>query len=348
VIYADFLKGLHKLNLLRGILLLLISLPSGTALADAVLEWGGSNYVASGLNLQRLNNDADWRNTDVFKTPACTLQSNRDLLQQNLSNLRAHGQRKVALVLWHSDTDNTGDCKGFLLRSHGGEFSPQVMDNLRVFLQLATRLRFEEVQIRFAPMGKSWPREWKSWDESVFQENWSLIRSTAAALQSIKSPRVVYDLDAELGGLTAPGCVQCPEYVRRMWRVYTAEFGNQNTYGFSIAYAPGRLARLIDDLRASGPLPAYYAIDIYAEPERIGTAIDTLAREATQKGVAAPEFLIQETYYADQGVYQSLVAAARRNHVTFRAIMQWPQTRGSNRKHISVPETPEYLYVPAH
>lgn len=342
------MKGQYKIILLRSVLLVLLSnLASGTALADAISEWGGSNYVTTGLNINRLNNDEDWKNSDIFKTPACNLQPNRDLLQRDLSNLRASGQRKIALMLWHTDTDDANDCKGFLLRSHGGGFSPQVMDNLKQFLQIAAQLGFEEVQIRFAPMGKSWPKVWDSWDESKFKENWSLIRSTVSALQSIKSPRVVYDLNAELGGPTAPGCVQCREYVRRLWQVYTAEFGSKNSYGFSIAYAPDRLGRLIEDLRTSGPLPDYYAIDIYADPDRVGTAIDTLSREAVQKGISTPEFLIQETYYADNEVYQSLVAAARRNHVIFRAIMQWPQTRGSNRKHISVPETPDYLYVPA-
>lgn len=325
----------------------MICLASRMAPADAVLEWGGSNYVASGLDTTLLNSDAEWRNTNIFRTPACTLQSTREQIQHNLSNLRAHGQRKLALILWHTDTDTDADCKGFLLQSRGGHFPPQVIENLKLFLEIAAQQHFEEVQIRFAPMGKNWPKAWNSWDEAMFQNDWSVIRSTVSALQTSSSPRIVYDLGAELGGLAAPGCMQCSTYVRRLWREYTDTFGTQNTYGFSIAYAPGRLARLIEDMRASGSVPAYFALDIYADPDRIGTIVDTLLKEATHNGVASPEFLIQETYYADQGVYDSLVSAARRDHVTLRAIMQWPQTRGSNRKHVSVSETPDYLYVPA-
>jgi hypothetical protein len=132
-----------------------------------------------------------------------------------------------------------------------------------------------------------------------------------------------------------------------MWQVYTTEFGTGNTYGFSIAYAPGRLARLIDTLRSAGPLPKIYGVDLCRDPEKVGVAISKLAMEARLKEIETPGFLIQETYYADQEIYQALVAAARRNNIKIRAIIQWPQVGGSNRKHISVPSIPEYLYFPA-
>ncbi len=335
-----------RLLFLRYFILFLAGLFPCAVIADGISEWGGSNYVVTDLKLDRLNTEADWKDKEIFKTPACLLQANRDKTYKDLSSLRASGQRKVALLLWHTRLEKHMDCKGFLLDSSGGVFSPGVVDNLVSFLQLAAKLGFDEVQIRFAPMGKNWPKEWKSWNESLFQENWSLIRSTAVSLKVNNTPRVVFDLGAELGGLTAPGCVQCPEYTRRMWQEYTTEFGADNSYGFSIAYAPGRLGRLIDTLRAVGPLPTDYAVDLYVEPSRVGVAISNLTREANDKGLDAPEFLIQETYYADQEMYQALLAALRQNNVTIRAVMQWPQVRGSNRKHFGVSSTPDYLYHP--
>jgi len=333
--------------LVLRIVIFSVGLASGPVMAGTVSEWGGSNYVVFGLNLDLLNDEADWQRSDIFKTPTCHFQSNRELMLNDLSNLREHGQRKVALVLWHASLDAHVDCNGFLLRSTGGAFSPQVIANLKLLLQLTAKLGFDEVQIRFAPMGKNFPKEWKSWDESMFQENWSLIKSTVSTLQLTSVPRIVFDLGGELGGLSAPGCAQCPEYVSRMWQVYTTEFGTENTYSFSVAYAPGRLALLIDQLRSAGPLPKIYGIDLYRDPEKVGVAISRLAKEARLKGIETPEILIQETYYADQEMYQALVAAARQNNIKIRAIMQWPQVRGSNRKHISVPSTPDYLYFPA-
>lgn len=323
-----------------------LALISGPVAADAVLSWGGSNYIAFGLDINRLNSEVDWKNSDIFKTPACFLHSNHDAIERDLSEMASHGQKKVALMLWHMRRDDSQDCSGFLLRSNGGSLTPKVMENLIAFINIAKTLGFNEVQVRFAPMGKNWPKEWASWDEALFQENWAVIRSTVSALKVVQGPRIVIDLGVELGGLTSPGCVQCSEYVRRMWQLYSQEFGVADSYGFSIAYAPERLGRLIDSLRGGGTLPKSFAIDIYSEPNKVGNVMATLAREARSRGIEQPILLVQETFYADREVYQALVAGARANDVILRAIMQWPQVRGSSKKHVSVPSTPDYYYQP--
>jgi len=56
-----------------------------------------------------------------------------------------------------------------------------------------------------------------------------------------------------------------------------------------------------------------------------------------------PQILVQEIYYNDHTGFLLLKAAAERERVTIRTIMQWPRSVGSRGKTF-LPETPQYVY----
>ncbi|WP_374441020.1 hypothetical protein [Stella sp.] len=315
----------------------LIAAGAGLPSAAAQEETGGSNYVIVDPDLGRLRGDRAWRDPGIFVPPACAYDRSAGTVDEDLRRMRAGGQRKMALVVWHMHHANGAECAGFTVASNGGRLPERVLRNLATLLERAAADGYDEVQVRFAPMGGNSPDRWKNWDEAKFAENWSVVRSTVGRLHQGKSPRLVFDLGVELAGRT---CQSCPDYVTRMWRNYVAEFGPGGSYGFSVAAAPGRVARLVQALRAGGPLPDEIALDVYRDA---GKAVARAAAEAKAAGIAEPRFLIQETYYGEPGTVRDMLGAAERSGARIRAVMQWPVTPGANR-HISVPRSYGYSY----
>jgi len=310
--------------------------------ADAsVLETGGSNLVAVDVHLEQLHLPGNWKKNDVFRTPACQLQTIQPEIERQLKLMRKARQEKLGLVLWFTNSTMDEDCTGFLLNSAGGHLTPKVTGNLRQLIKVAAGLGFNEIQVRFAPMGRNWPTQWTTWKEDLFAENWSVIESTVSALSDTGEPRIIYDLGVELGGLKAPGCSQCETYVKRIWAKFNATFPQRESYGFSVAIAPGRVLALIQNLREAGAMPTEIAIDTY-DPQRPGIKI---AKEEMQSAQVDLPILIQETLYNSPAMNKALREQAQLYHVRIRAIMQWPLTQGAKGQ-ISESSTPLYPYLP--
>jgi hypothetical protein len=308
-----------------------------SGLAASVLDWGGSNYVIFDSDPEKIHDDpAAWRDNTKFRTPFCQFEERSADVRRDLTAMQAHGQKKLAFLVWFTHFRDDQACRGFLANSAGGRLSKKVLDNLEALVRLAGELGFDEVQVRLAPMGKNWPNKWRAWDEKMYRENWGVIQSVVTRLIAIKKPRILFDL-----GVEAIGKGQSDAYVRRMWADYTHEFPIGTSYGFSIAMAPGRVTRLLDDLRSSAKLPDQIAIDVYGNA---GRAVAEAAREMRAAGVNLP-ILIQETFYADDATYKALQEAARDNGVEIRAVMQWPK-RAGQRPQISESKTYRYIYAP--
>lgn len=243
---------------------------------------------------------------------------------------------KIGTDLWHARLPNRGACHGFLLNSTGGAFQPSVIHNLLDFVSLAGSIGFEEVQIRFVPLSANTPLAWVAWRESFFDENLSVVLSTIKAMAGVSKPRMIYDLGGELGGARKTPFVR--DYVQRMWPVALRAAGFEHTYGFSVAYASGKLSDYIGWLRAVGPLPREFAVDIYEEPYR---RMRLAAEEARRSGIENPTFIVQESYYNDKREYAALIQGAADGGGSIRTIMQWPRVPGGHR-HISESMTPLY------
>lgn len=312
-----------------------------TFVVAGILEWGGSHWIILSSGINETLTASQYRDSNVFRTPSCQIQKNPEAARRQLADMYANGQRKLAIILWHMQRDKTEDCSGFVLRSSGAGLTPQTIRNLQSLLSSAEQLGFNEAQIRFAPMGDNAPSSWASWSAALAEQNWHVIEATKRSLDGrFPKLRIVYDLSAEMGGLAS--CVSCSLFTRYLWSQYNSKFSSTDSYGVSIAAAKGRVAKLIDDLRAVGPIPQEIALDIYENPSR---EIAFAAMEARSRGIVSPRFIVQETYYADPGTYAAIVQAAKEHDVTIRTIMQWPKRKGSAPREI-VSETPQFIYRP--
>lgn len=323
------------------VLMAVCALVAGPLVARArIVEAGGSMYLAMGLDPDALKSERDWQKSKLFKTVSCAAD---DIAADVTPDLRAMfdaGQRKVGVMVWHAHLGDSRICDGYLLNSSNPAAQALAIRNLAAFVEIAGRAGLNEVQIRFAPQWINNPRVWTVWNEALYQENLAFMQAIVASLGEEKGTKIVFDLGAELGGLE--GKPQVETYVKRTWATVAPVIGVARTYGFSIAYAQGRISRLVKWLTAAGPLPVEFALDIYKQPYR---RLVSAAKEARESGVAKPVFLIQETYYDDPAAYSSFVSASQDEHVTIRAIMQWPKRRGAKQQ-ISESKTPEYIYPP--
>jgi hypothetical protein len=303
--------------------LLTVLFRAGPAIANEMAD--GMNYVVVNPDLNRLREDSAWRDSQIFVTPGCGYDTASDRIQADLRRMRSAGLTKLGLIIWHMAHSTAAECSGFTVGSNGGRFPRRFLQNIALFLEQAKADGYDEVQIRFAPMGANSPYKWKGWDENKFDENWSVIRTTVAQLKLGRTPRLIFELGAEFAGTT---CGACLAYVTRMWKNYVDVFGSGDSYGFSVAVAPGRVTRLIQTLRAGGPMPDEIALDVYSGARN---EVMRAAVEAKAAGIAEPNFLIQETYYADPDTLEEIREGARLSGARIRAIIQWPVTPGAKR-----------------
>ena len=141
--------------------------------------------------------------------------------------------------------------------------------------------------------------------------------------------KLTFDLGAELGGIETGSAA---EYTRRMWQDYTRRFGAEDTFGFSIAVHPGRVARWIQACDKTGIRPACFALDLY---KHIPEWMARLTSECRNAGISDPQIIVLETYYNDPQSLKELQEAAEQNHIEYLYLMQWPLKRGNTVPHFS-------------
>ena len=309
------------------------------AFSGVIEQTGGSNYLAIGADASLIGDSSNWKNSAVFRTPACQYDTLRAQADAQLQQMRNQGQKKLALVLWFADLRKAGDCAGFLLNSTAGRFSDGVIKNLQDFLAHASSIGYDEVQIRFAPLWKNAPWTWGAWDPDLYNQNWSVIRQTIAATRNTPGLHVIYDLGVEQGGRDPVRFPQNSPYVQKLWADYLKVFPRKDCDGFSIAMAPGRVRLALQDMLAAGQPPAELAIDTYNSRD---PKIALAESEMRSLGLSLP-ILIQETAYDDPQMYLAIARDAASSGAVIRAVMQWPGLEGNK---TMLPLAPTYVYSP--
>ena len=325
----------------RTVLVLLVGLLTsgwGSTIAHGkVMEAGGSNYVAVALDPAKLTADANWKDSRIFHSPICEIDQFGDRIQADLRAMHAAGQKKISFVLWHADLHDGAICHGFLADSGNEASVATLATNLARLEALAAAAGFSEVEVRFAPQWINNPGEWTHWSDRLYQSNLRLVERVMRSAAHLPGLRVRYDLGVELGGSSGPFA---QDYAEKMWSTLASPELAGETFGFSIAYQPGRLSHYL-----GWKLPgakAIYEVDIYGGEYR---AILQLAQEARAQKQAAFEFVVGEAYYDDPATFAQIERGSGVANVPILDVMQWPLTRGAP-GHISVALPVKYDYLP--
>jgi hypothetical protein len=336
---------------------------SDPAAADFLSEPGGSNFVFIGQHEYTALplGSVEAGNCPYAMGDARSVIAVYDVakaaIDAKLRSLYAAGQRKISLVLWHFFNQYTyAPPQTTYLNTYcemvvaNGVLTTKHQANLSALIATIKTIGFTQINFRFVPMDASNPMEWSSWDEAQFQSNWNLIWQTRQLIyQSLNSvsganPRVLYDLGAELGGMSAVPQPYGPvnpqvlwQYVTTLWSVYTYNYGVSDTTGFSIV--PGFSGQISAQISAydstTGGRPNAYGFDLYGNLTSVAagdyssfdTQLDFISSELSAAGELSKELFVQETYF-NSTLARNALSQATQKGISFRYLFQWPYRAG--------------------
>jgi hypothetical protein len=307
------------------------------------LEIAGSNYVMWDVSAY-LADTSQWYAPLALKPVIGTYHLAPQTVRSQLADMKSKGQKQIALMLWYmpigASTDADGDgVYGHVVDSSLAQLRPQHKDNLVALLSDIRCAGFNKLYFRFATQGPADASGWAAWDEAMFQQNWNFIHNTRTLVDgemAASGVEVVFDLSAELGGITTG---QAALYTKKLWQNVDYVFGTEHTYGYSFATAPGRLTTMIGIYDETGKRPSMYAFDIYGDETN---TMAYLASELKAAGEQGKPIVVQETFYNDAQANSGLRGGATAQGLDLRAMFQWPSARGSATAHFSMNYPSEY------
>lgn len=244
--------------------------------------YGGTNHFlyAYGTTDGTNPNDTWYVPAQNLRTPVGGYHLNSWLVDTQISAMAASGQNAYSIVIQNS---NIGDCEfdacndgvydgvwGEVIDNTQYAMRAQHRANLKAIVGKALDSGMRRIYIRFGY--NSSPESWPMWNEVRYQQVWNFIVDARNAAREEVAARglthlypsphniLIFDLGLEGGGLTGG---QRPAFMTRLWQDYTYTFGNDDTLGYSIAWAPGRFNGLRNLLAATGTLPKMWGVDIY-------------------------------------------------------------------------------------
>ncbi|MCK7594783.1 hypothetical protein [Pseudomarimonas salicorniae] len=271
----------------------------------------------------------------------------RTRVLKQLAGLRAAGQDRISVSLYHQRSpiaSPDGRVTGTVLDSTGGRLHPQMEQNLLDYLLDLRFAAFSEVIFRYHPQGANDVRNEDGWNDSLRDENWSLIRSIEPLLTGA-GLRHRTDLFAEgmprarnVGSVIVddvPHFEDWSDYARFVWRAYVAEFGTANTLGFSFVSDSDRTridarAKHMDYIYGS-QRPPVLGFSLYGETggRDEGWIFREYQRQLEDEGWGALDWIITESWYNDPRAAKLIQAAIGETGQPVRFLIQWPVTRDS-------------------
>lgn len=301
---------------------------------DDGLEAAGSNFILSSIGRY---NETRVLLDDEVKPPFVEILENPDKIKAQLAKLYANGQRKISTVIWHAPLKGRHEGKsrhGYLVNSQGG-LRDDIKKGLRTYFGAVKQTGFSDVVVRFAPQGCAHAAQWvpnskikcpNGYSDAIEDDNYSVIATVHRMLDEIYAGTHTarwYDLGVEGVGWKEPS----PTYTARIWQRYVRDFGAGDSYGFSIAYQPGRLTQIYKIYDMIGVRPPAIAVDMYdgrtSGRRRVETLLTEFAGEMDRIGLRGTPVVLQESFYNHEPTYQG-VLAARKAGLDIRAIYQWP------------------------
>jgi hypothetical protein len=296
---------------------------SSTGFAFRTLSPGGSNYA--------------WYNLDAPFQPAPQTGQNcrepygiianyhqpgvRSTVQSQLSQMRANGQERLRIPIYHGRGLNTGT----VMDSTGGNLSATHRQNLQNFLADIKTAGFAEIMVGFFPTSAfNDPIQWSAWREDGFQENWNLIFTLRPL---IVNAGILYRIDLMNEGAPTSGQTRLQEYVRRLWGNYNYVFGKADTVGVSIIGDNiDRYVTMRNVMLSTGyGLPYLYSVHFY-ESAVSGNAMANLHQAMQSRGDAGG-WIIGEVLYQDQTTLNKMLTTYVGTRPIF-FVLQWPVSRG--------------------
>lgn len=249
-------------------------------------------------------------------------------ISEQLRAMYDGGQRRLRIPLFH----RRGPESGTLMDSTGGDLSAQNRRNLTDLLAAIKRAGFEEIQVSFIPSGGNTPFDWPEWNPDLYQENLSIVRNLRPI---IADAGVHYRLDLYNEAIPTTGQEVLLQYARTLWTDYTAEFGKDDTVGFSTIANPDRVRRIPEVYGDNPPYLFDFHFYFNDQLDEYGKFTET-HRLLTEMGYAKEGWTIGEMHYNDPVAADLLSRAIADTGRTVYYALQWPWTREKRCEHVDV------------
>jgi hypothetical protein len=353
--------------LFRTIVIALLTMICSSALAAKKINFGGTNhFIYAYGTADGFNTGGTWYIPALnIRPPVGTYHLDPGLVNAQIEAMKASEQNSYTITLWNSNIgacELSGACNDGVNDGVWGEvmdnstyaMRPQHRANLKALVGKALDVGFRRIFIRFGQ--NSYPESWTMWDETKYQQVWNfMVDARNAAREEVNSrglsylypsPRsiLIFDLGAESGGL---GGGQRPAFMTRLWQDYNSSFGNDDTIGYSIAWAPGRFNTLRSLLTSTGALPNSWGVDIY---DNMTTGLNQLYNEMGP--LRNQPVHILETYFNRiQNANEAQASLNQNEFQNFASFSQWPTSPGTahfSQKVVSslVTKSTFYNYMP--
>jgi uncharacterized repeat protein (TIGR03803 family) len=148
-------------------------------------------------------------------------------IDAQLRQMYDNGQRRLRIPIFHARGINSGT----IMDSTGGNLAPRFQANLGNLLAAIKAAGFVEIEVGFFPQSNNSPIGWTTFSDDYFQENWSLIQNLHPI---IAGAGISYHIDLMNEGIPPLGWAVLLQYDQMLWNDYVAEFGSDDTLGFSI------------------------------------------------------------------------------------------------------------------
>ncbi len=318
---------------------------STNAMAAKRANFGGTNHFlyAYGTTNGTNPNNTWYTPAQNLRTPVGGYHLNPSLVQSQISASKASGQTAYTIIIHNS---NIGDCEynacndgvydgvwGEVVDNAQSSMRPQHRANLKAIVGRALDSGFRRIYIRFGY--NSSPESWTQWNETRYQQVWNfMIDARNAAREEVAarglthlypSPHniLIFDLGLESGGL---GGGQLQPFMVRLWQDYTYSYGNDDTLGYSIAWAPGRFSGLKNLLATTGTLPKMWGVDIY---DNMSTYLGQMYNEMGP--LRNQPIHVLETYFNHAPSAQGAQTAMNQHEfLNVAAFSQWPTSPGTS------------------
>lgn len=314
------------------------------AIAAKRANFGGTNHFlyAYGTTDGTNPNNTWYTPANNLRTPVGQYHLAPKLVSSQIYSMKASGQTAYTIVMHNS---NIGDCEynacndgvydgvwGEVVDNTQYALRPQHRANLKAIVGTALDAGFRRIYIRFGY--NSSPEAWPMWNETRYQQVWNfMVDARNAAREEVNarglsglyaSPNniLIFDLGLESGGL---GGGQLPAFMVRLWQDYTYSFGNDDTLGYSIAWAPGRFSGLKNLLAGTGTLPKMWGVDIYDNMSTyLGQMYDEMGPLRNQ-----PIHLLETYFNYTPSAQGAQTALNQKEFLNIAAFSQWPTLPGT-------------------
>ncbi len=239
-------------------------------------------------------------------------------INTQLQQMYDNGQRRLKIPIYHARGLNSGT----IMDSTGGNLSPQFQANLANLLAAIKAAGFVEIEVGFYPQSNNSPIGWTTFSDDYFQENWSLIQNLHPI---IAGAGISYHIDLQNEGIPPLGWAVLLQYDQMLWNDYVAEFGSDDTVGFSIIADSAHVGQ-VNAVYGPSPYgnqgsPQLFEVHIYDET---GSEFATAFNALTSQGYQGVPWIIGEAFYNDAAEATSLRQEADSTGQKVLYITQWP------------------------